>query len=109
MAIKQLTDEQIRTMTVEQKDRWWLENVYQGDVPQMTLRVVVMGFLLGGLLSIQNLYVGAKSGWSLGVAITSVIMAFVCFKVIERIGLARNYHVLESNILQSIACSASSR
>jgi uncharacterized oligopeptide transporter (OPT) family protein len=106
MAIKHLTEEQIRTWTVEQKDRWWLENVYQGDVPQMTVRVVIMGFLLGGLLSITNLYVGAKVGWSLGVAITAVILAFVFFKAIQRIGLGHNYHVLESNILQSIACSA---
>ena len=106
MALKQLTDEQIRTMTVEEKDRWWLENVYQGDVPQMTVRVVLMGFVLGALLSIQNLYVGAKAGWSLGVAITSVILAFVFFKALQRIGVVRTYHVLESNILQSIACSA---
>jgi len=106
MAIKQLTEEQIRTLSVEEKDRWWLENVYQGDVPQMTLRVVLMGFLLGGLLSITNLYVGAKSGWSLGVAITSVILAFVFFKSLEKVGLVHRYHVLESNILQSIACSA---
>ena len=106
MAIKQLTDEQVRTMTVEEKDRWWLENVYKGDVPQMTARVVISGFLLGGLLSITNLYIGAKAGWTLGVAITAVIAAFVIFKVLTRIGLGGNYHVLESNILQSIACSA---
>ncbi|UCF34582.1 MAG: OPT/YSL family transporter [Phycisphaerales bacterium] len=106
MAIKQLNEEQIRTMTVEEKDRWWLENVYQGNVPQMTFRVVICGFLLGGLLSITNLYVGAKAGWSLGVAITAVILSFVIFKVLVKIGLGRNYHVLENNILQSIACSA---
>ena len=63
MAITQLTEEQARTMSVAEKDRWWLENVYQGDVPQMTVRVVISGFLLGGLLSITNLYVGAKAGW----------------------------------------------
>ncbi len=106
MALKHLTDEQIRTMTVAEKDRWWLENVYQGDVPQMTWRVVVSGFLLGGLLSITNLYVGAKSGWSLGVAITAVILAYVIFRALSQVGLGRNYHVLENNILQSIACSA---
>ncbi len=106
MAIKQLSEEQAHSMTVEEKDRWWLENVYQGDVPQMTVRVVISGFLLGGLLSITNLYVGAKAGWSLGVAITAVIMAFVIVKAFSKIGLGRNYHVLESNILQSIACSA---
>lgn len=106
MAIKQLTDEQVRTWTVEQKDRWWLENVYQPGARQFTVRVVVCGFLLGGLLSITNLYVGAKAGWTLGVAITAVIVAFVMFKVLQRIGLGANYHVLENNILQSIACSA---
>ncbi len=93
-------------MSTAEKDRWWLDNVYKGDVPQMTVRVVISGFLLGGLLSITNLYVGAKAGWSLGVAITSVILAFVIFKVLQIIGLGKNYHVLENNILQSIACSA---
>ena len=43
MAIKHLTEEQIRTMTVEEKDRWWLENVYKGDVPQFTVRSVRLG------------------------------------------------------------------
>ena len=32
MAITQLTDEQIRTWTRAQKDRWWFENVYRGDM-----------------------------------------------------------------------------
>ena len=49
---------------------------------------------------------GAKAGWSLGVAITAVILSFVFFKVLVRVGLGANYNVLESNILQSIACSA---
>ena len=106
MAIQHLSEDQIRTMTVEEKDRWWLENVYKGDVPQMTVRVVFMGFILGGLLSITNLYVGAKAGWSLGVAITAVILAYVFFKALEKSGLVGQYNVLESNILQSIACSA---
>ena len=106
MAIRQLTDKQLRTMSPPEKDRWWLENVYQGDVPQLTFRVVVCGFFLGGALSITNLYIGAKTSWSLGVGITSIIMAFVIFRTLREIGLARNYHMLENNILQSIACSA---
>ncbi len=106
MAIKQLTDEQIRTMTVEEKDRWWLENVYQGDVRQMTPRVILCGFFLGGVLTITNLYVGIKTGWSLGVGVTSVVLAYVIFRVLTRIGLGRDYHILENNILQSIATAA---
>jgi OPT family oligopeptide transporter len=106
MAIKQLTEEQVRTWSVEQKDRWWLENVYQGDIPQFTFRAVVCGFLLGGVLSITNLYVGAKTGWTLGVGITSVILAYLVFQTLIRVGLVDTYHVLENNIMQSIATAA---
>ena len=75
MPILHLTDEQIRTWTREQKDRWWFENVFRGDMPQLTLRSAVTGFVLGGLLSVTNLYVAAKTGWTLGVGLTSVILA----------------------------------
>jgi uncharacterized oligopeptide transporter (OPT) family protein len=85
MAIKQLNDEQIRTMTVQEKDRWWLENVWRGDMPQLTLRSAVTGFVLGGLLSATNLYIGAKTGWTLGVGLTSVIVAFAMFFAIGQL------------------------
>ena len=62
MAIKQLTEEQIREWTIEQKDRWWLENVYRGNMPQLTFRAGLTGFILGGVLSATNLYIGAKTG-----------------------------------------------
>ncbi len=51
MALKQLDAEQVRTWTLEQKDRWWYENVWRGDMPQLTLRSAVTGMGLGGLLS----------------------------------------------------------
>ena len=79
MAIKHLDAEQIRTWTLEQKDRWWFENVWRGDMPQLTIRSALTGMCLGGILSLTNLYVGAKTGWTLGVGITSVILAFALF------------------------------
>lgn len=106
MSLKQLTEEQVRSFPIEAKDRWWLEHVYRGDTPQMTVRVVLLGFLLGGVLSITNLYVGAKIGASLGTSITAVVLAFMVFRGLSRLGLARNYNILEGTILQSIACSA---
>jgi uncharacterized oligopeptide transporter (OPT) family protein len=105
MAIKQLTEEQIREWTVEQKDKWWLENVYRGNMPQLTLRAAATGFVLGGILSATNLYIGAKTGWSLGVGITSVILAFAFFKVLQQIGFTE-FTILENNAMQSIATSA---
>jgi uncharacterized oligopeptide transporter (OPT) family protein len=106
MAIKQLTEEQVRDWTLEQKDRWWLENVYRGNMPQLTIRSALTGFLLGGILSSTNLYIGAKTGWSMGVGITSVILAFAMFKVMSRLGLAQEFTILENNAMQSIATAA---
>jgi OPT family oligopeptide transporter len=106
MAIQHLSDEQVRTWTLEQKDRWWLANVFRGNMPQLTLRSGLTGFLLGGLLSATNLYIGAKTGWSLGVGVTSVILAFALFKVMQQIGAAREFTILENNAMQSIATAA---
>lgn len=106
MAIHQLDEEQVRTWTLEQKDRWWFENVWKGDMPQLTLRSAITGMMLGGILSLTNLYVGAKTGWTLGVGITSVILAFAMFKLLARLGLGSEFTVLENNCMQSIATAA---
>ena len=106
MALQHLTDEEIRTWTREQKDRWWLTNVYRGHMPQLTVRAAVTGFLLGGVLSATNLYIGAKTGWSLGVGVTSVILAYAMFRVFAKIGVAKGFTVLENNAVQSVATAA---
>jgi uncharacterized oligopeptide transporter (OPT) family protein len=106
MAIQQLSDEQVRTWSLEQKDRWWLENVYRGDMPQLTLRSALTGVVLGGILSLTNLYVGIRTGWSLGVGITSVILAFAAFKLLSRLGVSKDLTILENNAMQSIATAA---
>jgi OPT family oligopeptide transporter len=100
-----LDDVQVRTWTREQKDRWWLATVYRGDMPQLTLRSGLTGFVLGGVLSATNLYVGAKTGWTLGVGLTSVILAFSAFKILAQLGL-RDMTILENNASQSIATAA---
>lgn len=106
MALQHLTEEQIRTWTREQKDTWWLKNVYRGNMPQLTIRSAITGFMLGGILSATNLYIGAKTGWTLGVGLTSVILAFAMFRVMSKIGLAKDFTILENNAMQSIATSA---
>ena len=62
--------------TPEEIARHWFENVYAGDrMPQLTLRALVMGMLLGMLMACSNVYVGLKAGWGLGVTVTSSIDA----------------------------------
>lgn len=106
MTLQHLTDEQIQTWTLEQKDRWWLENVYKGDMPQLTLRSALTGMIIGGVLSLTNLYVGIKTGWTLGIGITSVILAFAFFKLMSHFKIGSELTLLENNAMQSIATSA---
>ena len=87
MAIEQLSEKQVRQWSAQQKDRWWLENVFRGDMPQLTVRSALTGMLLGSVLSLTNLYIGIQTGWTLGVGITSVILAFAAFKTMARMGL----------------------
>ena len=72
MALQQLTEEQIRTWTRAQKDEWWFKNVFRGDMPQLTIRSAITGFLLGGVLAATALYIAAKTGIGIGVGLTSV-------------------------------------
>lgn len=106
MALKQLTEQQVQTMSLAEKDRWWLENVFRGNMPQLTIRSAITGFILGGLLSATNLYIGAKTGWTLGVGLTSVILAFALFKALSASRIVTDFTILENNAMQSIATSA---
>ena len=88
----------------------WLKNVYQGDsMPQLTLRAILMGSFLGGFMALANLYVGLKTGWGLGVAITSCILSFAIYKslmtVFPRL-FRTEMSILENNCMQSTASSA---
>lgn len=106
MALPQLTKEQLRTFSPLQKDKWWLENVYKGNMPQLTLRSALTGMLLGSVLSLTNLYVGIRTGWTLGVGITSVILSFGIFKALSKLRLGKEMTLLENNAMQSIATAA---
>lgn len=89
-------------LSVEERELYWLHNVYKGDkVPQLTVRAVLMGSALGALMSLSNLYVGLKTGWALGVAIAACILSFSICRVLGiRMGL------LENNAMQSTASAA---
>ena len=116
--------------TPEQIERDWFENVYQGDKQkQLTARAVIMGMLLGMIMACSNVYIGLKAGWSMGVTITSAVLAFTIFQAISgtigplmvkahRLPLiggffqwlwpTNHYSILENNCLQSTAGAAGS-
>ncbi|MBS0195733.1 MAG: OPT/YSL family transporter [Planctomycetes bacterium] len=70
--------------TPEQKDLYWYTYVYQGDkMPQLTIRAVIMGGVLGMLMSASNLYTTLAIGWAFGVAITACVMSYVIWSAIR--------------------------
>jgi len=89
-------------------EEYWYEHVYQGDkVPQLTVRAVLMGGLLGAVMSISNLYTIIKVGWAFGVAITACVLSFVIWRVVRF--FFRNVSdmtILENNCMQSTASAA---
>ncbi|MBK8913672.1 MAG: OPT/YSL family transporter [Phycisphaerales bacterium] len=96
--------------TPEEVERQWFEQVYRGrgdSMAQLTLRAVLMGSVLGGVLSLTNLYIGLKSGWGFGVAITACILSYAIWTTLHGLGLVRTQMtVLENNCMQSTASSA---
>jgi uncharacterized oligopeptide transporter (OPT) family protein len=58
-------------------------------------------------MSLSNLYVGLKTGWGLGVAITACVLSFTMGSALRSIGLLQsNLSILENNCMQSTASSA---
>jgi uncharacterized oligopeptide transporter (OPT) family protein len=66
-----------------------------------------MGSALGGILSLTNLYIGLKSGWGFGVAITACILSYAIWTALHGIGIAKTkMTILENNCMQSTASAA---
>ena len=94
----------------EEIERQWFEQVYTGRgdrMLQLTVRSVVMGSVLGAILSLTNLYIGLKTGWGFGVAITACILSYAIWTGFYKLRIARtNMTILENNCMQSCASSA---
>jgi OPT family oligopeptide transporter len=95
----------IERPVAEDAETAWLRDVYRPDEPNLTLRGVIAGVLIGFVMCLSNIYVFFKTGWSLGVTLTACILAFSVFKVLGAFG-ARPLGVLENNALTTVASGA---
>lgn len=85
----------------------WYARAYQRDGIQLTARAVIMGSVLGFFLSFTNIYIGLKSGWFLGVALTACIVSFSLWSVLLKAGVAKTpMTILETTCMASTASSA---
>jgi len=88
--------------TPDEIEHQWYEQVYRGRgdrMLQLTWRAVLMGSVLGGVLSLTNLYIGLKAGWGFGVAITACILSY--WTTLHRADIVRTpMTILENNCMQ---------
>lgn len=85
----------------------WLREKYQPEAPQLTVRAVLTGMLLGAVMCFANLYVVLKTGWSVGVTLTACIIAWSGFSLASRVvGPRAQLGMLENNAMGSVASAA---
>lgn len=83
-----------------------------GEVPVpaggATLRAIVTGMVIGGLLTPCNVYSGLKIGWSFNMSITSALLSFAFWRLASDLAGVRAWHLQENVINQTTASSAAS-
>lgn len=78
-----------------------------GSPPQLTIRAVISGMLIGAVMCLSNIYVFFKTGWSLGVTLTACILGFAVFQGLSALRLSkRPLGALENNALTTVASGA---
>ncbi|MBL8879441.1 MAG: OPT/YSL family transporter [Phycisphaerales bacterium] len=74
--------------------------------PQLTIRAVLTGMVLGGLLSVCNIYAGLTIGWGMNMSITSAILAYGFWHTMHLAFHTRPWSILENNINQTAGTAA---
>ena len=78
------------------------------ESPQLTWRSILTSVVLGGTLSICNVYTGLKIGWGLNMSITGILLAFAAWYAVTKVSSIRMYGRLENNVSQSAISAAGS-
>lgn len=85
----------------------WYARAYRKNAPQLTVRAVAMGTVLGFFLAFTNVYIGLKTGWFLGVNLTACILTYAVWTTLQRTGaVTGRLSILESTCAVSTASSA---
>jgi putative OPT family oligopeptide transporter len=74
--------------------------------PQLTLRAIVTGMLIGGVLSFGNIYSGLKIGWGFNVSVIAALLAYGFWQSSHRMVGSPSMGLLENNISLTAANSA---
>lgn len=72
---------------------------------QFTIRAIIVGCLIGGVVSAMNIYFGLRTGWGFGGSLIAAILSYSIFQVLSP---KKAFGVLETNISQTAGSAAGS-
>ncbi|MEJ7596765.1 MAG: OPT family oligopeptide transporter [Kofleriaceae bacterium] len=97
----------VHKISGDEAEAIWLRDVYKPHEPNLTVRAVVAGALIGGIMCLSNIYVFFKTGWSIGVTLTACILGYAIFQALQSSNITkRPLGVLENNALTTVASGA---
>ncbi len=80
--------------------------IRQDDLPEMTLRAVLSGIILGVIFGAANAYLGLMAGLTISTSIPVAVLTVVVFRTLG--SLKSNNTLLEANMSQTIGSASSS-
>jgi OPT family oligopeptide transporter len=83
-----------------------VKTLYPTIGSEFTLRAVLTGMVLGGTLSLCNIYSGLKIGWGFNVSITAVILSYAFWELMRSVAGTKKWGLLENNLNHTAASSA---
>jgi OPT family oligopeptide transporter len=85
----------------------WLEKTYRPNEPQLTVRAVLLGMVIGAVMCLSNLYVVLKTGWSIGVTVVSCIVGWAVLSGLKVLRFTKKpLGQLENNAIGDVASAA---
>ena len=76
--------------------------------PELTVRAILTGMVIGAVLTPCNVYSGLKIGWSFNMSVAAGLIAYALWGLSARAAGTRPLSLLENNINQTTASSAAS-
>ncbi|HEX8281870.1 MAG TPA: oligopeptide transporter, OPT family [Pyrinomonadaceae bacterium] len=77
------------------------------DMPELTVRAVVVGTLLGMVFGASSLYLVLKVGLTVSASIPVAVISITLFRILSKMG-GRNATILENNIVQTAGSAGES-
>lgn len=99
----------VNNLSYEDELKCWYHYNYRGHQErEWSFKVFFLGSLLACLMVLINIYMGLKTGWGEGGSIIAVLLGFLILGSLMKVGIIRNYTMLETNMLQTIASAGGS-